>query len=143
MSSWLGDWERKLIPKKDRGKKERTQCKVGRHVVLDGEDAIWLMSPMGLSCVPCAERVDPAAVAAERERLAGPKKAAPAVPAQRQPAAARQPRQKRLSPEDWVHGKRSTYTFHGCRCEVCRAANAKRSARYRANKAAGAVGVAG
>ena len=142
MSSWLGDWERNLIPKKDRGKKERTQCKVGRHVILDGELAVWLKSPMGLSCLPCAEWADPAAYAAERERLAGPKKVvAPAakVPAQRQPAV----RQKRLKPEEWVHGKRSTYTFHGCRCEVCRKANAARSARYRANKAAGAVGVAG
>ena len=39
---------------------------------------------------------------------------------------------------DWplVHGKRSTYINHDCRCSLCRAANTQHMRDYRAKKKA-------
>lgn len=134
MSSWIGDWERALIPaarlapaSRERGK-YRTQCKLGRHAVLELDPARWVtdatLAPLGLSCVPCIQ-----ARAAELGRVLDLTEPAPApkVPA---------PRKVRQvpPPEEWVHGDPSTYVNLKCRCVPCRQANAKRSADYRARR---------
>jgi hypothetical protein len=122
MSSWVHDWEAALIPRVNGVKaKARTVCKLGRHLTLEGVPMVWLSGPhpLGLSCLECAEPVAPEAVAAERERLARPKAAAPAA------------RKKRGR----EHGKPGTYSA-GCRCTPCREAASAAQAVYRANRRA-------
>jgi hypothetical protein len=41
----------------------------------------------------------------------------------------------RLSPEQLVHGSRSTYVNHKCRCDPCKRAHAERIAAQRAARA--------
>lgn len=33
----------------------RTQCKLGRHAIYDGDAVEWLTNPIGLSCQACVE----------------------------------------------------------------------------------------
>lgn len=58
MSYWVKDWDESRAR---RGRKQaaryRTDCKIGRHVIAEGQDAVWLTDPMGLSCRACADRV--------------------------------------------------------------------------------------
>lgn len=132
MSSWVHDWERALIPKVHGVKaKARTQCKLGRHLVLESVAMVWLRGPMGLSCFPCAEEHGHLEeVAAERARTAAPKP-------RTLTAEERKARQGRKIPEsEWVHGEPATYKNQGCRCTPCRQANSRASAEYRAKRRA-------
>lgn len=121
MSSWAHDWERALIPKVNGVRaKVRTQCKIGRHLILEDASAVWLRGagvPMGLSCTECAQSAAPDLVAAEKTRAVAIR-AAVKVPVQRDPS-------------ELTHGKASTYIKYKCRCEPCRLANNKHSADYK------------
>lgn len=48
------------------------------------------------------------------------------------PADRRPGRQSRRPNGRVIHGKKSTYTNHGCRCDQCRAANTESKRRWRA-----------
>jgi len=38
------------------GDLRRTMCKLCRHSILTGEDAVWLSNPLGLSHASCARK---------------------------------------------------------------------------------------
>lgn len=123
------------------GTRERIYCKAGTHYTTPEEPVIWLSRPLGLSCVPCAERHDPEAVAAERARREAERAAAKTATAARtvapKPRAPRPRKTNKLPPEQWKHGTRSTYLSHGCRCDECRAANTQWSRDLRERKRRG------
>ena len=122
VSSWVGDWERNLIKKKgpNAEREYRTQCKLGREIMLKGTPAQWVadsrLAPMGLSCLEHLK--------AKAEELGLVLE--PAAPVAKVPA----PRREK-APEELVHGKASTYSVHKCRCVPCREANSARSTSYR------------
>lgn len=125
MSSWMADWERSLIRPTGPQGKYRTQCKLGRHALMEDTPARWVtdsgLAPLGLSCVACLK---------ERAAELGVD-----VPAE--PVAAKVPAKRRVKPpEELVHGRASTYSIHKCRCVPCREANSARSASYRAARRA-------
>lgn len=116
MSSWVGDWEKALIPRVNGVKaKMRTNCKIGRELILDGVPMVWLRTPMGLSCLDCARPVAPEVVAREEARL--------------KRAAAPAPKEKEVR-----HGTSYAYNRLKCRCDDCRAANTEANARWRARR---------
>jgi hypothetical protein len=86
MSSWvsnINDTPNGVKRRQRLAGEYRTECKLGKHIILKDQPYVWLKNPMGISCVPCAAAKVPDLLAEIQART--PAK----VPAPRRTRAAR------------------------------------------------------